>query len=56
MLWAMKNNLSALKMICGERSVMVGSEASEGRGLGGDGGGPVYKIGGENRASSFMEL
>ncbi len=52
----MKNNLLILEMICGERSGMVGGEASEGRGMGGDGGGPVNKMGGENGASSFMKL
>ncbi len=56
MLWAMKKNLSILKMIRGERSVMVGGEVSKGQGRGGDGGGPVYKTGGENGALSFMKL
>ena len=56
MLWATKNNLLALKMIRGERSVMVGSEASGGQGWGGEGGGPVYKIEGENGALSSMKL
>jgi hypothetical protein len=56
MLWAMKNNLSILKMIHGERSIMVGGKVSEGRGRGRDNGGPVYKMGGEIGASSFMKL
>ena len=44
--------------IRGERSVivMVGGEASKGRGWSRDGGGPVYKMGEENRASFFMKL
>ena len=54
--WAIKNNMLALVMICGDRSVIKGGKALEAQGLGGDSGGSVYRTGGENGSSLLMLL
>ena len=46
-LYAMKNNLSALAMIFGANSTIVGGVGSDVGIAGGDGGGPWYMTGGE---------